>query len=136
MSQHDAAEFSITLEDGHIMPDGLHIYPPGAVVSGAFEIRPYERIPCRGVELQLRWRTEGKGDEDGAIINTKTFRRDELLPDRTFGDQFAFKLPFTPHSYAGQLINIVWMVSVKIDKPLARDIHFHQPLVMTPAAEE
>jgi hypothetical protein len=112
---------------------GGTIYAPGDRVTGVFEILPEQTINCRGVDIKIGWRTEGKGRRDEQFIYSERYHIPELPNNKTYGETFAVELPDAPWSYAGHYINIVWFVLVNIDIPLATDIHAEQRFVLQPA---
>jgi hypothetical protein len=106
------------------------IYAPGDRVSGSVRLAPQADIPCRSVTLQLEWHTEGKGDRDQQIIHEKTLHQGNLRMGSLVGDNFVFQLPEGPVSYAGQLINIIWTITIKVDVPRAKDATFQEPFIV------
>ena len=67
------------------------------------------------VNVRVYWRTEGKGDEDGAdqYHETRTASSTKLF-DATGQVGFSIRLPTSPHSYAGLIVKIIWFVQVRV----------------------
>jgi hypothetical protein len=129
--QDTRADVRFVLE-GEVERDGLMVYPPGATVTGRFELMPNRDLECRHLLLQLEWHTEGRGDRDGKVIEEADLFQGVLTAGVSIGEDFVFTLPDQPWSYAGHYVNIVWAVSIKIDIPRAKDVNASQPFIMTP----
>lgn len=107
-------------------------FAPGSTVHGVYRLTIAKPIRCRSAELRFGWHTEGKGDRDEGIIESRPLSPDALVPGRTLSDRFIFTLPHEPWSYSGHYISIVWSVSVWFDYSLRRDITEHAPFIMAP----
>ncbi len=94
---------------------------PGEVVQGTVRITPEKDINCRHLFARLQWRTEGRGDEDKAIVAEQDLYQGTLSAGMPRHHSFHLRLPDQPWSYVGQLIRIVWEVEVSIDVAFARD---------------
>lgn len=124
-------DFQVKFKDG-VAAEGARGYLPGATVSGIYEIVPQSNIRCRKAEIRLEWYTEGKGDRDGEVIDSREIAAGDLMAGKRIGDAFVFQLPSQPWSYAGYFITVVWAITVKIDVPMGKDIIRSVRLIMAP----
>jgi hypothetical protein len=71
----------------------------------------------RGLRLELRYRTEGRGDRDSASPVRLA------LPAQPSGSMpFRLAVPQGgPISYQGKLIRVIWEVALVVDRPLQSD---------------
>ncbi len=83
----------------------LAIFAPGDTLSGT--ARWELASPPEGLELHLAWRTEGRGDPDMVVVETRT-----LKPTTTGEASFSFTLPASPWSFQGPLIHLLWTVEL------------------------
>ncbi|MEM9827069.1 MAG: hypothetical protein AAF958_10795 [Planctomycetota bacterium] len=99
------------------------------------------------VELSVLWRTDGKGDEDLHVHEFFARHRDRLRRDSARRDPLRFKrgggtlaglcehqtfrcrLPVSPLSYHGRLIQILWCVRLRLfvdgGKQFKAEVPFH-----------
>jgi len=90
-------------------------FEPGDTLRGQYWLEGAAPEDVKAVELSVLWYTEGKGEEDMAV---HFFRRDSLdqLPyaaGRWIG-AFSTVLPYSPWSYQGLILKIVWCVRVRV----------------------
>lgn len=83
----------------------LAIFAPGDTLSGT--ARWELASPPESLELHLAWRTEGRGDSDVVVVETRT-----LEPTTTGEESFRFTLPSSPWSFQGPLIHLMWTVEL------------------------
>ena len=102
-------------------------YSPGETLKGAVYWR--DEPGLEHVELHLLWRTEGKGDQDTAVVHTE--RMD--APQAEEARQFQFDLPEVPHSFSGKLISLVWGIEAVAHPSLAVD---RVDIVIAPGGQE
>ena len=107
-------------------------YKPGETLEATVEIRPEKDINCRDVRVSVGWYTDGKGDRDSQDVYTEPMGITTLTPGRAEQFDLVFQLPRSPHSYRGQLINVVWHVEVTIDIALMPDIQESRVFVLKP----
>jgi hypothetical protein len=91
---------------------GRIAFEPGESIRGRVEWFS-EGAPSDGIdalEVRLLWYTEGRGDQDVGLANS---RRIERLPGVGAQD-FEFELPSGPYSCSGRLISIVWAIEASI----------------------
>jgi len=97
---------TIQLDPGH------RAYMPGETLAGRFRWDVMHPDVVRRVELSVLWYTEGKGDEDFGVHYFEEIT--EPLGGRAPWRPFATKLPNSPLSYDGALLNIRWCVRVRL----------------------
>jgi hypothetical protein len=92
-----------------------HVYRPGETLSGRYWIESIDAEHVKAIETSVLWHTEGKGDEDMAVV--EFWRRepeDERPPDPRRPVEFSATLPRSPLSYDGQIIKVRWQVRVRV----------------------
>lgn len=117
-----SAKAGVRVQFSGVEGHGIPIFRPNEDIIGVVEVLPDKVIECRGVEIQLKWRTEGKGDTDQQVIDFDSVHVTQITPDEPLIYPFQFKAPDMPWSYEGELIRIVWAVEVKIDVEAKLDI--------------
>lgn len=111
-------------------PEWRDFRATGGSISGRATVTTDELIKCRGVDLVLGWRTEGRGDRDQQLILEDRVHAGELYPGtRVF--PFQATLPEGPISYDGHHIKIVWFVGIQIDIAWKRDPKNEMPFFVT-----
>jgi len=99
------------------------VYRPGETLAGDYWIESLAAGQLKAVEVSVLWHTEGKGDEDMAVL--EFWRRDaddgrEIDPGRP--ERFSTTLPNSPLSYEGQIVKIRWCVRVRAFLPRGKDV--------------
>jgi hypothetical protein len=82
--------------------DGNTSFRPGDWIEGT--VRWQLPMPPEQIELRLFWSTEGKGDEDLAVVETVPFDIPGAQDRRTF----RIRAPEGPYSFSGKLITLRW----------------------------
>ncbi|MCH8923620.1 MAG: hypothetical protein IIA67_10795 [Planctomycetes bacterium] len=92
-----------------------HVFAPGSVLSGEYQINAVEPEEIQAVELSVLWYTEGKGEED---LDVHYFDRRERDDDERLRvhvlRRFETVLPNSPLSYQGAIVKINWCVRVRL----------------------
>jgi hypothetical protein len=84
-------------------------YLPGEKVHGKLQW-DFDFAPER-IQLQLGWKTEGKGTEDSETVGTETV----VNPTSQGSKEFLFELPEGPYSFSGRLISLIWYVRASLE---------------------
>jgi hypothetical protein len=98
-------------------------YAPGETLAGEFTVYDLTSDEIKAMELSLLWYTEGKGEEE---LGVHYFER--ILPGSVAGFDpqiprpFTAKLPNSPLSYDGVIVNIRWCVRVRLFLARGREI--------------
>lgn len=128
------AGISISLEGGE--PSGETVwFRPGTLISGRVEIMPKQNLDCKGILIELKWFTRGRGEMDEEIVSEKVVQRNVLTAGESLHESFSFLLPSKPWSFNGRYLNLVWVVHVKLLLPFKTDAEANLPFVMAPEAE-
>ena len=92
-----------------------YIYHPGDCLTGSYRILDVKTDQINSVEMSVLWHTEGKGDEDMAVIDYHILsrQREDWINPRNPG-KIETTLPSAPLSYEGQIIKIRWLVRVRL----------------------
>jgi hypothetical protein len=104
------------IEDPRIVlsrPEG--IYEPGEIVEVRVEFDP-QGTPPGDAELMALWYSEGKGDTDAGISDSRSFRL--AGPP---GQTFRLKLGELPWTYHGHLIKLHWVIRLRVSGMEGRD---------------
>ena len=125
----------VTLRGGE-GADGSLRYEPGDDVWGTVQVTPNADVECQHLYIRLQWHTEGRGTRDEGKIGELDVFQGTLSAGVPSAYEFRFTLPREPWSYAGQYINIVWEIAVRLDLPMARDPERGQRFIMAPRREE
>jgi hypothetical protein len=114
-------------------------YQPGDELACEYQIDAVEATDLQAVEASVLWYTEGKGDED---LSVHYFER-RTPTDADDGDlrplrRFRTRLPNSPLSYRGAILNVCWCVRVRAflqrGKDVSADHHFQLGSVPVAAA--
>ena len=114
-------------------------YQPGDELACEYQIDAVEAADLQAVEASVLWYTEGKGDED---LSVHYFER-RTPTDVDDGDlrplrRFRTRLPNSPLSYRGAILNVCWCVRVRVflhrGKDVSADHHFQLGSVPAAAA--
>jgi hypothetical protein len=126
-----AMDIKITIRGGRD-EGGVRAFKPGDLVQGSIQITPDQDAKCKHLYVRLRWHTEGRGDRDDGVAAEGDLYQGDLKSGVPFYQRFHLKLPESPWSYAGMLVNIVWEVEVTLDLPWAKDPKEILPIIMAP----
>jgi hypothetical protein len=111
------------------------LFRPGELVKGTASIYPNRDINCRSLTIQLKWHTEGRGTRHEQMIEELNVFNGQLQSGMPQAYDFSFQLPSNPWSHEGHYISVVWGVFVKIDVPMAKDIHHVANFILAPQRE-
>jgi hypothetical protein len=108
------------------------IYRPGDLMHCDYQIDAVDADVIGAVEASVLWYTEGKGDENMAV---HYFER-RLPIDVAGGDlrplrRFETKLPSSPLSYAGQLLQVRWCVRLRVFLRTGKESCDERPFVLS-----
>lgn len=131
MSQDTAIH--IDLRDPADFYGGIPVYRPGDTLSIVVHLRTQEQIKFRGMDIEVRWRTEGKGTENKATIYKHSEPGQTLNATLPLSLRMDARLPQYPYSFAGQLIRLHWEVIVKVDMPWRRDLTATANFIVRPS---
>jgi hypothetical protein len=99
----------------------------GDVVAGMVRWGRLESAP-RGVRIELRYWTEGRGDSDGGVVAEV-----ELDGAVQGAGRFELLVPEAgPMSFEGKLIRVMWAIELIIDKRLRPDPDISHPITVLP----
>jgi hypothetical protein len=107
-------------------------WPIGGVVSGTVTWSAPQPLKMRLVEVELRWRTEGRGDEDKQSPARQELAKYEL-PAGESSWRFELQIPADgPITYEGHLLRILWETRAHIDIAWTRDQQSTAALTVLP----
>lgn len=110
---------------------GQGVFPVGSEVCGEVVIPAVPNARWRGVEIHLKWRTEGRGDTDSGTVGVVSHPIQPSAGPARY--PFRFMLPQDgPVSYHGQLLRIVWEIEVRIDVEWEFDPKDRWPITVVP----
>lgn len=94
--------------------DGLTRFQPGKKLECNFRIRG-DATELTAVETSVLWRSHGKGSEDIGVHFFKRLNKRELEANGIDSiHRIAETLPKSPLSFPGVLVNIDWLVRIKL----------------------
>lgn len=94
-----------------MLKDGRATFKPGEELEGG-AFWDLEQRPER-VEVRLFYYTKGRGTEDIEIVSTYEMDAADIKESR----RFRFHLPYSPYSFSGKLISLIWAIEI-VAKPL------------------
>jgi hypothetical protein len=90
-------------------------FPPGAVLTGGYAIRPLDGRPLRSVELSVLWYTGWPGVRELGVCHhdeQTAVAADDL---RLYQPQpYAVRLPQGPCTYEGHVVKLRWVVRLRL----------------------
>lgn len=110
-------------------------WPVGAQLSGHIIWDPShsgsER--ARAILVNLRWRTEGRGDRDSGVVQFLTIPFSAGPPPHVTRFPFRFTLPPDgPVTYHGYLIRVIWEIEARVDVSWTIDPKAAAPIIVVP----
>jgi hypothetical protein len=88
--------------------DNRTTFSPGETIEGALHWTLDSAVEA--LELRLVWHTQGKGDTDVSVEDTRRFE----APSPAGSESFRFALPEAPYSFSGKLISLSWMLELVV----------------------
>lgn len=80
-------------------------FKPGEVLRGKLA---WDISAARSeLELRLLWFTSGSGSSDLQVVEARP-----IAIQQTSGTDFKFVLPYSPYSFSGKLLSLVWAIEV------------------------
>ena len=113
-------------------------YAPGSSMVGVVNIDVLKPMNVKGVDIELTWETQGKGDRDTGVVDRDRIIISEITPEAPIQHPFVFTLPSVPWTYEGELIRVLWKLHVQIDVDAAlnlfnlMDISHDEPFILRP----
>lgn len=104
--------------------------PTGGEIAGRVRVSAQQNVGCRGIHVEVGWRTEGRGDTDSEALLNKTVHSGEF-PAGQQEFPFRLQLPAGPISYDGKYIKIVWYAQARIDLAWKRDPKAEKQFLVT-----
>ena len=99
------------------------VYRPGDTLSGEYWIESIDTGQVKAVEASVLWHTEGKGDEDMAVVEFWRREPDDDRPiDPRRPERFSAAVPMSPLSYDGQIVKVRWRVRVRAFLHRGKDV--------------
>jgi hypothetical protein len=93
-----------------------------------------EGVRCRGLHCRTGYRLFGSGNEEWKWIGEESvIHQGELAPGATITAPVTVSIPAGgPVTFSGQHVNCEWVVRVRLDMPLRRDVRVDVPLRVIP----
>lgn len=101
---------------------GGRVYRPGDTLSGEYRLNSLEDDSVRAVEVSVLWYTEGKGDEDLAVHEFRRIEPEADSMEPLLAGRFSTRLPNSPLSYQGGIVNLRWCVRVRAFLERGREV--------------
>ncbi len=107
------------------------IHPP-ASRSAATGEEAWDASIIQSLETSVMWYTEGKGEEDFKVHAFRRYGMAELAAMELSEPQILeAELPYSPHSYEGQLLRICWCVRLRLFLQGGDEIVAQHPFLLT-----
>ena len=117
------------------------MYEGGERVDGVVTVRVHEKTQCKGLDLQIGWRTTGYGNSAGHVGFERSLFAGQWAPGEYRYD-FNVMAPHGPNTYRGHSLNLdgragscgriggklwdVWFYKRRLRVELARGFRPHQ----------
>lgn len=105
---------------------------PGEAVSGLVHVEPDRNMRCKGLSVQLRWRTTGRGNTEKKEVATRVLFMGEWVSGQVANYPFSFPAPNDPLTYEGHHVAVEWAVTARADVPFALDPKADAPFALAP----
>ena len=133
------SESSITLQlDARNGEAVGHGYQPDETLAGYYQVKVAAIEDFRAVELSVLWYTVGQGEEDFGVHFFERYAGDDQMLFKVGQPHpFSTRLPNSPLSYQGVLVNVRWCVRVRLFLTRGREMVEEVPfqLADVPPAE-
>jgi len=96
-------------------------FQTGQSVQGWVRIKVDKDIKCRGLSLNVFWKTHGRGNTSRQNYFQQNLFQGQWLASESYEYPFEFTPPISPQTYHGHYLNIDHYVSVRADIPWALD---------------
>ena len=103
-------------------------YYPGDLLMCSYSLDHSEDIKLTAVETSVIWYTSGKGAEDIGVHFFERRQRKELEEiNRNVTQKLTVRLPNTPLSYDGKVVQLNWCVRIRVFLSDGRQLNFDEP---------
>ncbi len=90
-------------------------YQPGDLLMCNYVLKDDSKVPPSAIETSVIWRTCGKGQEDiGVHFFDRRHGKELLELDSDLTQKLTVRLPNTPLTYNGTIVQIAWCVRIRI----------------------
>ncbi len=108
----------------------------GGSIGGRLIVDVLNGQRARELRVELRWRTEGRGDRNEEKVAAQTVLSGDLPAMQSAAMPFTLDVPDAgPITYEGHLIRIRWFVRGVVDVPWGKDIFDEVPVTVLPTYE-
>lgn len=111
------------------------VYRPSEVMRFDYQLDAIDEGDVSAVEASVLWQTEGKGDQD---IGVHFFER--RVPGDTEGEDVRalrtcyVALPKSPLSYHGQILQVRWLIRVRVFAKGGKEHFIERPFILSATA--
>lgn len=105
-------------------------YVSGDVIRGVVTVMPNATCKCNELNIELGWRTHGRGNRSGESPVGRVLFRGEWNARLEVSYPFELTVPDGPHSYHGHYLNVDWFLRARADIPWAIDPKCEQDLLL------
>ncbi len=93
------------------------VFHPGDEISGHVVVRTDQDVRCDGLDVELNWRTHGRGSVASGDAQTIRLFEGEWADLTNLRYSFQFTVPGGPVTYHGHYLNVAWTVRAHADIP-------------------
>lgn len=106
-------------------------YTAGGFLRASWRVSRVRAEELSSVEVSVLWYTEGKGDEDLSVHHFKRYDGAQLRRlDIAQSQPIQCRLPPSPLSYRGHLMNIQWGIRVRVFSEEGREAVAEHPFYL------
>lgn len=111
-----------------LLDGNRRVYQPGEALAGEYRLDSLKTVEPAAVELSVLWHTEGQGDEDLAVHYFERLSAGEQPGvDLRRPRRFSTRLPLSPLSYQGEIVQIRWCVRVRFFLARGKELFAEAP---------
>lgn len=103
-------------------------YMPGDLLMPSYTLDLVDGSELNAIETSVIWHTSGKGQEDIGVHFFERRQRKELDQiDRSVAQTLTVRLPNTPLSYDGKIVQVSWCLRIRVFLADGRQFTFDEP---------
>ena len=115
-------ELTISLDDSD------RVYREGEAIKGVVHVRVDKDVTCNGLDVELAWRTHGRGNVDSGSAPSQMLFSGQWRAGEKLEYPFELQAVGWPPTYFGHYINVEHSVDVRANIPWAFDPKASEPV--------
>jgi hypothetical protein len=110
-------------------------YRCGDTITGRIKVTASEDTRIEQLKVTPMWRTHGRGNKAQGKLTAMKLFSGTWHRGETYEYFFSFETPSSPHTYAGDLVNVDWFLHIHPDVPFELDHKLEENFVLKPALD-